>query len=364
MLMRKLFTVGFLLIAIYSHAQSFLRLADSVRRVRGIPAITFAVFSDSVVIESGATGYKKYRTRDSVKVTDRFQLGTNTFAITSWIAAKLVESGRIKWTSTFTSLFPESKNKVLAQFSNVDLKTLLANKAGIAPYKSIEDFSTVPAFNSDAQIQRKEFAVWLLQRPGLSADRNNQMVESIAGYTVAAAMLEKASGLSWDKLIDNFFNKPLGVAAKFGWPNTLSPNEPWGHWAKYGGLTPEAHDTWVKPYPATVAVSSVNLNVIDYAKFLQDELKGLRGGTSKVTKANLELIHFGEPDYALGWQNTTINGQRVAMHTGESALFSVHAELIPGKNIGIIVMCNDGDSMGKGGVINLCRLIRESYLVQ
>src|SRR6476661_9486201 len=154
MLMRKLFTVGFFLIAIYSHAQSFLRLADSVRRVRGIPAITFAVFNDSIVIESGASGYKKYRTRDSVKVTDRFQLGTNTFAITSWIAAKVVESGKIKWNTTFASLFPESKNKISPQFSNIDLKTLLQNKAGVAPYKSIEDFSAVPAFNNDPQIQR------------------------------------------------------------------------------------------------------------------------------------------------------------------------------------------------------------------
>jgi len=360
--MRKLFALGCLLIVISSHAQSFLRFADSVRRVRGIPAIAYAVFTDSAIVDVGVSGYRKYKTRDSARVNDRFQLGTNTFSIVAWIAGKLVETGKITWNTTFTSLFPESKNKVLPQFSTLDLKSLLQNKAGIAPYKTVEDYTTVPAFNNDPQLQRKEFAVWLLQRAGLSAERNNQMVESVGGYTIVAAMLEKATGLSWDKLIDNYFNKPLSVSAKFGWPNTISPAEPWGHWAKYGGLSSEPPDTWVKPYPATVAVSSANLNVMDYAKFLQDELRGLRGKKSYLTKTTLELIHFGEPNYSFGWQNTNLNGQRMALHTGESALFTAHAELIPEKNVGIIVLCNDGDSMGKGGVINLCRLIRDIYL--
>jgi D-alanyl-D-alanine carboxypeptidase len=362
--MRKLFTLGCLLIVFISHAQSYLRIADSVRRVRGIPAIAYAVFTDSSIVDMGVSGYRKYRTRDSARITDRFQLGTNTFGITSWLAGKIVEGGKIKWTTTFVSLFPESKSKILPQYANLDLKTLLSNRAGIAPYLTVEDYAKVPSFHTDPQIQRKQFAVWLLQRPGLSAQREKQMVESIAGYTIAAAMLEKATGLSWETLVETYLNKPFGISAKFGWPNTISPTEPWGHWAKYGGLTPESPDTWVKSYPATLAVSGMNLNVGDYAKFLQDQLKGLRGKKSKLSQSTLEIIYFGLPDYSLGSENITINDERVILHTGESALFSGHVEMIPGKNIGIVVLCNDGDSMGKGAVINLARLIRSAYLGQ
>jgi hypothetical protein len=106
----------------------------------------------------------------------------------------------------------------------------------------------------------------------------------------------------------------------------------------------------------------MNLSVPDYVKFLQDELKGLRGGKAQLSQRTLELIHFGLPDYSFGWENGSIMNLRLATHTGESFLFNSHVELIPEKNLGILVVCNDGDSMGKGAVINLCREIRDSMM--
>jgi CubicO group peptidase (beta-lactamase class C family) len=280
----------------------------------------------------------------------------------SWVAGKMVETGKIKWTTTFADLFPEYKSRLLPQYSGIDLKSILSNTAGLLAYKQFDDYTIVPAFNADPQQQRKDFVMWMLQRPGLNEARDRKMVESIPGYTVAVVMLEKASGLSWETIVESLLNKPLGISIKFGWPNAVSPTEPWGHWSKYGGLTSEPGSTWVKQYPAILSSSGMNLSVVDYTKFLQDELRGLRGGRSQVSKGTLELIHFGLPDYAFGWENGSIANQKIAYHTGESYLFNARVELIPEKNIGIIVVCNNGDSMGKGAVINLCRLIRDEFL--
>ena len=362
--MRFLLSLGCCLVVCSSIAQSFLPVADSIRKARGIPAIAYAIFSDNAIIEMGVSGYRKYRTRDSIRINDRFHLGTNTFAFVSWIAGRLVESGKIKWTTTFVSLFPEYKDKILAQYSTIDLKSLLSNTAGLAPYKQFDDYVSVPAFSPDPQLQRKEFASWVLQRPGLSEKRNNKMAESIAGYTIAVVMLEKASGLSWEKMIDSYVNKPLVIDAKFGWPHSISPAEPWGHWSKYGGLSAEPGNTWVKQHPAILSSSGVNISVPEYAKFLQDGLRGLRGGKANLSQRTLELIHFGIPDYAFGWENGVIGTLRIASHTGESFLFNSHVDLIPEKNIGILVVCNDGDSMGKGAVLNFARLLRDSLLSQ
>ena len=333
-----------------------------VRRRESVPAIGYAVVADSSIIDLGVSGYRKYRTRDSVKNTDRFNIGTNSFAFVSWIAGKLVEAGKIKWTTTYLSLFPEYKSKILPRYAGVDLKSLLSNTAGIPPYKEIDDFANVPTFQTDPQAQRKEFAAWVLQRPGLSEDRAKKMAESVAGYTIAVAMLERASGLAWDKLMEIHLNKALGISAKFGWPNIISDAQPWGHWAKYGGLSSEPPETWVKPYPATIPASGMNISLGDYAKFIQDELKGLRGGKAHLSQRSLELIIFGIPEYSFGWENGNMGTLRVARHVGESALFNAYVEIIPEKNIGIIVVCNDGDSMGKGAVINLCRAVRDSLL--
>ena len=362
--MRFLLLVLLTSIGHFSSAQSFLPLADSVRKARGIPGIAYAVFRDNKVIDMGVTGFRKYRTRDSLKITDRFHIGTNSFAFVSFVAGRMVETGKIKWSTTFVSLYPEYKNTVLPQYASITLQSLLSNTAGLRAYKQFDDYTAVPAFNPEPQLQRKDFSVFMLQKAGLNEAGEKKTVESIPSYTIAVAMLEKASGLAWEKLIEQYINKPLGIAVKFGWPNAIAPTEPWGHWSKYGTLSAEPGNTWVKQHPATLSSSGMNLSVGDYTKFLQDELKGLRGGKAQLSDRTLELIHFGATDYAFGWNNGTINNQRVASHNGESYLFSSYVELIPEKNLGILVVCNNGDSMGRGAVINLCRIIRDNLLNQ
>ena len=295
-------------------------------------------------------------------MSDRFHIGTNTFAFTSFIAAKLVEAGKIKWVTTYAELFPQNKAKVLPEFRDVALKDLLSNQAGLAPYTNINDFAFVPYFPSDIVSQRRDFSFWLLQKPGLDVNRKTKMVISVVGFGVAAAMLEKVSGMSWEKMLDEYINKPMGIAAKTGWPNKLSEQQPWGHWSRYGPLSPEPPDTWVKVYPPIIPGVDLNLTLTDYARFLQEHLRGLRGEKAALNKKTFDLMHFGIPDYSLGWQNASIDNNRISFHTGESQLFMTHVELIPEKNIGIIVVGNSGEATSKGGVMNLCRILRDHYM--
>src|SRR5688572_871937 len=138
--MRTLLVVLLMSLALSSVGQTMVPVADSIRRVRGIPCMGYAVFSADKILDMGVAGFRKYRSRDSARVTDRFYIGTNTFAFTSYIAAKLVETGKIKWTTTYTELFPQNKTKVLAEFRTVALKDLLSNQSGLAPYNTVNDF--------------------------------------------------------------------------------------------------------------------------------------------------------------------------------------------------------------------------------
>ena len=360
--MRTLFVLFLLALSVSSAGQSMLKIADSIRRVRGIPCMGYAVFTSDKILDMGVSGFRKYRTRDTAQVTDRFYLGTNTFAFTSYIAAKLVEAGKIKWTTTYIELFPQNKSKVKAEFQAVALKDLLSNVSGLAPYNSVNDFAFVPMFPNDIVSQRRDFSLWLLQRPGLDVNRKNKMVISVVGYGVAASMLEKVSGMSWEKMLEEYINKPLGISARVGWPNKVSEQQPWGHWSRYGPLTPEPPDTWVKTYPPIVPGIDLNITIADYAKFLQEHLHGLRGEKAGLNKKTFDLMLFGIPDYSLGWQNAVIGNDRISYHTGESQLFMAHVELIPEKNIGILVFGNNGETLGKGGVLNLCRELRDYYM--
>ena len=359
--MRFLFTLLFSAAVSASLGQSMIKMADSIRKVRGIPAIGYAVFSADQIIDMGVVGFRKYRAKDSVQLTDRFHIGTNTFAFTSYIAAKLVEAKKITWITTYAQLFPQNK-KIKAAYRNIALKDLLSNTAGLPPYTNVTDFAMVPLLPGDVTTQRRDFAYWVLQQPPLDSSRANKMVISVASYGVAAAMLEKVSGMSWEKLLDEYINKPLGISAKTGWPNKISEQQPWGHWSRYGSFAPESPATWFKPHPAIVPAFDINITIGDYTKFLQEQLRGLRGQKAGLSKTMFDLMHFGIPDYSFGWQNAALGSSRISFHTGESHLFVSYVELVPEKNIGVLVVCNSGESMGKGGVLNLCRLLREHYM--
>lgn len=360
--MRLIFTVCLSLAVAASFGQQMVKVADSVRKVRGIPCIGYVVFTSDKIIDQGVAGYRKYRTRDSVQITDRFHIGTNTFAFTSYIAAKLVELKKLTWTTTYAQLYPQNKNKLKPAYQNIALKDLLSNQAALPPYTNVTDFAMVPLSPGDVLTQRRDFAYWVLQQTPLEANRKSKMVISVASYAVAAAMLEKAAGMSWEKMLDEYINKPLGIAAKTGWPNKISEEQPWGHWARYGTLAPEPPNSWVKAHPAIIPAFDLNLTITDYAKFLQENLRGLRGEKANLTKRSFELMHFGIPDYSFGWQNASLDNARISFHTGDSHLFTSYVELIPEANIGVLVVGNNGESMGRGGVLNLCRLLRENYM--
>jgi hypothetical protein len=38
-----------------------------------------------------------------------------------------------------------------------------------------------------------------------------------------------------------------------------------------------------------------------YARFIQEELKGLRGKSSLLPRETFYLLHYGQPQFALGW---------------------------------------------------------------
>ena len=85
--------------------------AESIRIVRGVPGMVYAVFSKDSILDFAVLGYRVFKSKDPIEKNDRFNIGTNTAAITAYIAAKLVESGKIKWNTQLLLFFPNSVKK-------------------------------------------------------------------------------------------------------------------------------------------------------------------------------------------------------------------------------------------------------------
>src|SRR5882724_8930023 len=82
---------------VHATAQDTRRIADSVRLRRRIPALVYAVVSSDSILLMEGVGYKQFRTKDSISLSNRFHLGSATVSFTSFIAVQLVAKGKLKW---------------------------------------------------------------------------------------------------------------------------------------------------------------------------------------------------------------------------------------------------------------------------
>jgi CubicO group peptidase (beta-lactamase class C family) len=95
-----------------SGAESLDAWIESVRRQHNIPALGAIVFRADTVLTRGIAGVRRSNSTAVVGEHDRFQLGSNTKAITATVLATLVEEGKLAWTTTLADVFPERRDSM------------------------------------------------------------------------------------------------------------------------------------------------------------------------------------------------------------------------------------------------------------
>src|SRR6476620_4188844 len=113
-------------------AESLDAWVDSVRRQHNVPALGAIVFRADTVLARGITGVRRSNSTTPVDERDRFQLGSNTKAITATVLGTLVEEGTLAWTTTVADVFP--RDSISPEFRGVTIDLLLSHHAGISSF--------------------------------------------------------------------------------------------------------------------------------------------------------------------------------------------------------------------------------------
>lgn len=277
-----------------ANGQTILAFADSVRKHYNIPELGYAVVSSDSILELNVIGVKKINTALAADVNDKFRIGSNTKAVTGFIAAQLVKQQRIDWNTKFFDLFPELKTKSNPAYHNLTLLNLLTFRAKLFPYTYTYKKPVKDQFTGNEAQQRYQFTEWFFRhKPVKSKDSINF---SNLGYVAAGLMLEKVSGKSYKELVKDL-GQQLGIDFNFGNPNANDTLQPWGH------------DQHLNPEPAgdnyklnwLLPAGNINVSLPDYAKFVQLQLKGLSGQSGMLTKEAFNFLHFGLTEFSVGW---------------------------------------------------------------
>ena len=342
----------------FADAQSLIETADSLKESRGIPAMAYAAMSADSLYVIAAVGYVKAGEKAPVDQNSFFHLGSNTKAMTGFIAAYLVERGDIEWDTRFFDLFPELKKSSRREYRNMTMKQLLSHRTGMRAFTSGYEFLAVPEFQGSKSEMRKMFVNYVLGLP--RAESTGSFSYSNAGYSAAAMMLEKAAGKSWELLLTEVFGEKLGMRVITGWPNRYDGAEPYGHTMVNGILTPLGSDS---EYDLSLIepAGDVSMSIKDYAQFIKLNLEGLAGRDNLLKAETYRFLHDCLPDYAIGWGNVSENGKSYSEHAGSAGTFYCYAFIDRAAGRGYIAIANRADETAQQGVADMIGLLINTF---
>lgn len=357
MALRRKFIVILSFVSQLFFSQNSKKYIDSVRQAFHIPEVCYAVINEKDIKSIGSLGLHAVNLKDSASLNDRFHIGSNTKAMTAYMIAKYVEKGKIKWSTKFFDLFPEWKKTSQKEYYNITLEELLSHRALIQPFQGEND-PQIPKFKGDQALKRKQFGRFVLTLVPANPGTDHAYVYSNAGYTLAALMIEKVTKKTWEQLIDKVFNADLNLNIKFSWPENQKAKDTWGHSFENGQLVPvpsttDYHLDYTEP------AGDLNIKLPDYIKFIQMNLKGLKGENNYLKASTYQYIHDHFPQYSMGWYNISENNIQWSNHLGTAGTYYTLVHIDKTNGIAYIIFTNSFNEETTNGVRLIMRYLKK-----
>jgi len=313
-----------------------------VRERANLPALAGAIVTSAGVLASGVVGLRKIGSNVAATLQDDWHLGSDTKAMTATLIGLLIDDGKLRFESTVADEFPDLASKLPETIRKTTVAQLLAHRAGLPRDADWGPLSTKgsPMEQRLATVRAAGNAV-LLATPGASFNYSNW------GYVILGAMAERITGKPWEELMRQRVFGPLKMErVGFGGTGTRGQiDQPWPH---VNGIPMSSNGPEVDLRPVLAPAGAVHCPISEWAKFIVNELKGLRGDPSLLSPETFKRLHtpaFGGV-YAGGWgilerdwaKGTAYN------HSGSNNMNYAIAWLAPKRNVAFLVCTNEGDA--------------------
>lgn len=346
-----------------------LAIANEARRKHRVPAIAVAVVRTGEPPRVAATGTRTARGKAEVTVHDKWHLGSCTKSMTATMCGALVEQGKLAWDSTPVRLFPDLAEKLHPRLRNVTLEQLLCHSAGLPEDRTpnLLLWPRILALSGPLPDQRRRFLELVLSREPAN-DPGTKYVYANAGFVVAAAMAEAATGESYEQLMQRLLFHPLGItSAGFGPPGHAGKvDQPWGHDASLRFYQPLRPGLGADNPPVYAPSGTAHMSIIDWARYAHLHLQALRGNAILLKPETWRRLH-GDPfghEYAFGWgkgEGAWAAG-RILAHDGSNRHWYAVILIAPQRDIAFLVAMNAGDSAAEEACVAVIEALKRHYL--
>lgn len=313
----------------FDQAQAQQRIA-SIAAANDVPGISVAVRSlNNSGVGTAAAGVLRVSTGEAVTTENRFHVGSNSKAFTATIAARAVDAGQISWDTTIAESFA-NEPWIDPSYASITLRQLLTHHAGtpnvgnpLTEWPALYDIPGTPAQ------QRSSFARSVLSTPrAVAPDADIDERYSNAGTSIAAAMVERATGVSWEASVQQVFNQQMGLNVQVGFPGRNDGSiQAYGH-LRFDGVLEEFGPENALP-SAIAPAGDLSMTMSDLAEFGIQHLRALSGtsNTLGLSQASILALHddtFQGGPHAMGWYAIEDPGLEIYGfgHGGSTFVFS------------------------------------------
>lgn len=340
-------------------------LMNKARRRYRVPAVTVTVMNSDTFLLQEIQGARVVDDHEQATLDDYFHIGSCSKSVLAMMAGKLIEQQKLTWHTKFFAVFPQLKDAANGAYRDITLEDLFLCEAGIKAYTDAAA-EPLPDYGPEVSDPHLEFIKHLLAQPPASKKKQNgkfQHLYSNAGYTLASAMLEKVAGQKYEALVKKTLTDDLGMFVHIGWPNSMSPDQPWGHLITGSKVEtfPPDHD-YKLPGLITPA-GDLSLTAKDYAKYTQLHLRGLRGEDNYISSAAYRHIHFGRKGFALGVANGVLGGKKFSGFDGSAGTFFCRSILVPEADFAFTIMTNAGSGSASMAAVDwlMMRIVKQRF---
>ncbi len=251
-------------------------------------------------------GTRNLKAADSINASTPFHIASVSKTFTATAILKLVEQGKVQLADEFSKYFPEFN------YPGVTVQTLLNHRSGLPNYLYfMEDLGwsdTVIIKNSDilSYLVTRKSELLNIARPDTRFNYCN------TNYALLALLIEKVSGMSYPRYMEETFFAPLGMKESFVYtPAAIGRTTPNFDWR--GQQIP---NNYLDEVYGDKNIYSTPRNLLTWHRALQSNLV--------LTAASLHTAYEpysnenpGIKNYGLGWRmNNYPNGTKVIFHNG------------------------------------------------
>lgn len=333
------------------------RIADSIRVAFGLPALAGAIVTaQDRVISWGVAGNRRISGGPAATVNDLWHLGSNFKAFTGMLAAVAVSRGGIGYGTTLADAFPELAGSMRAEYRTATLRDLLAHRTGLP-----RDPTGSAIVGTTRVAQRNAVLQWAVRQP--PATTPGVYAYTNTGYMLAASMLERALGQSFEDAMAQYVWTPLGITDA-GWgPQAAagSTTQPVSHrWQNGAWVEVEAFDNPI----VYASAGGAHMSIESWSRFLQEVLR-MEAGTASLAPLAIQrettasISADGNDSYGLGWGITSRNwaGGRTLVHSGTNGAFASVTWMAPLRGFAVLATTNARDVVSERHVLAMDALV-------